>query len=749
MSDVTETLPTAAQYKGGGREALADIPSEQVEATLGEIVEFLKRSIKEQGVAGTVASLVGVDRFKGGWKDLGIDGIRDFFGIPHKEKEDAGDDEGEPTKWDKIKENEGDRKAFQEAQRMSAARPFVQFGIEFWYTREFYSHAGNPPLTTRLMYGALTLANLATDKKDGDTIRSRERDAATHKLLCEMTPEELANVTETYNPIKTDIGATVDEMSDKATFLAMELFRVIRGEMSLGNFLSRLGRDLGMSEIRDNVYRKTEGVVKVAAREFSDALKNGDIKTVLRSGKVSTLLRDIIDVLVTTSGEAMPKPAREIIDVVGTLAVWNSGISNTRAFVGEANVFAAIGEEEYIERQKRIEQAAIEAKEGHERDKTEGYVETLCRVTDRLEQEGLLEYVQIIGGFLPTILATEGAKYDKHSRTIKAPDDPEPDMSRLRIVKKDGKEINRGRRDIDMLVVYNDGPERERQLIDEILARNPEIRDEIAASKKDLDPNDPEYEKKLEGGISLSDVIEIIARSAANGELEVSTFDILNAGELKNAMTLPKDRKAVLSDRYRDKNGVIWRALSPLMARAEMKPEVMETWYVEIRGHRIPVSRPATAIYDYMLRFVSGIKSKDDDKIDAVIENCPEVVKDMKEPEYEELRGMAALQNTAFVNRGGKARKVIQRVGLDAEFLEKSGEKGDAAKLRRLTNGAFMGGWLESPDLRNRRMAREVMQRTRVIAGAFLKAEETVGPVYQKLVESTSVGAALTGRKKS
>jgi hypothetical protein len=200
-------------------------------------------------------------------------------------------------------------------------------------------------------------------------------------------------------------------------------------------------------------------------------------------------------------------------------------------------------------------------------------METFLQALDRRPD---LPPVQIIGGNGAAALLNSDTVIDLESRTISAPSSC--DLPRIRA---DGSV-----RDLDTLVLSTDPGE--------------------------------------------VDAVRVLGDESIGGELKVSTFGLRTMAEL----TAQRDRplrstaRIFLADRYvtttTDAEGSPvfegFKALFPF--QVPITNEILEGFHLVLDGrHPVPTSHPGATILNYLTRSISGLRSKDAAKVEAMTEN--------------------------------------------------------------------------------------------------------------------------------
>lgn len=188
---------------------------------------------------------------------------------------------------------------------------------------------------------------------------------------------------------------------------------------------------------------------------------------------------------------------------------------------------------------------------------------------DDLEEDGLLGRVQFIGGVGSAAMGNEATLILPDESTMVAP----ADLYLPR--RRDDGNV----RDMDVLVLSDD-----RAVID-----------------------------KVEG----------MAKDTVDGKLHVSIFGLRNASYLRKQLRHPvlgwKAVKTFVSDRYLDADGSMTKALFPF--GVPMDREALETYWLQVGGMTVPVASPPAALVNYSSRSISGLRPKDEAKVQKMARN--------------------------------------------------------------------------------------------------------------------------------
>lgn len=116
--------------------------------------------------------------------------------------------------------------------------------------------------------------------------------------------------------------------------------------------------------------------------------------------------------------------------------------------------------------------------------------------------------------------------------------------------------------------------------------------------------------------------VQKVLEQTLGGSLEPSVFGIRSAKQIRRQIANPLDPANLaifLGDRYEspDSDGYV-RALFPFMT--ELSKDSLKPWTL-IRGNIVvPVPNPATSLINYFSRSVSGLRSKDENKVQDMAE---------------------------------------------------------------------------------------------------------------------------------
>lgn len=208
-----------------------------------------------------------------------------------------------------------------------------------------------------------------------------------------------------------------------------------------------------------------------------------------------------------------------------------------------------------------------------------------------LERAGLLENVQFIGGIGSAAMVNNGTLILPDDRTIVAPNDLYLPRER-----DDGNV-----RDMDVLVLSDD---------DDVIAE-----------------------------------VEGMAEETVDGKLHVSIFGLRSISHVRKQLQHPlfgiKALKTFVSDRYIDEDGNIEKVLFPF--GLPMDKEAMETYWLEAGQMQIPVASPPAALMNYSTRSISGLRPKDEAKVQKMAGNIFTKVPDYSDW-IESGPGMSQLQ---------------------------------------------------------------------------------------------------------
>lgn len=247
---------------------------------IGLLIELIQKDISsnEKGVLGTVLYGTGVPMLAGAYDKL--------------REED----------WPRLMESEEATGNWTVAQLLSVLRVVMTPIIDGVRT----ATGPNGVLT------AVDAANLLTDGLDGPFVRKTKRKIGL------IDPETGLFLEE--NPAETEIGKGGDQLSDKYTMMTKELFMVINGDLSMGDFVARFARDYSVTLVRELAIK--EGADAAAARSYK-----GGLAKLLTSGKSSTFFRMFTDwLLQSKAGHELPKRARSAMAHAATgLTVFTGG----------------------------------------------------------------------------------------------------------------------------------------------------------------------------------------------------------------------------------------------------------------------------------------------------------------------------------------------------------------------------------------------------------------------------------------
>lgn len=110
---------------------------------------------------------------------------------------------------------------------------------------------------------------------------------------------------------QTALGGALDPMADKIASAVPEIIMASRGEETWTNVTIKLARDIGISALRSNVLKETEGRVSISAG---------------LSGKANTAFRQGVNVFAMSPlGEKYPK-TRRTLQTISALATVASGV---------------------------------------------------------------------------------------------------------------------------------------------------------------------------------------------------------------------------------------------------------------------------------------------------------------------------------------------------------------------------------------------------------------------------------------
>ena len=205
-------------------------------------------------------------------------------------------------------------------------------------------------------------------------------------------------------------------------------------------------------------------------------------------------------------------------------------------------------------------------------------VDILLPFTEALERQNVID-VQLVGGIGSAALAHEDTVIDVDNKNIIAPSDIIVPQFR-----KDGT-----KRDIDILVLSTD---QDRQT-----------------------------------------VVEEMAKMHIGSELKISVFGLHRITQLQHQIDHPfgwSAMKTSLSDRYMPDNPSApgMKAVFPFCAPIDN--QVLETWNLQIGDSiRAGVPHPGTSFLNYLTRSISGLRPKDEEKVEEmaslVFEKHPEI----------------------------------------------------------------------------------------------------------------------------
>ena len=111
------------------------------------------------------------------------------------------------------------------------------------------------------------------------------------------------------------------------------------------------------------------------------------------------------------------------------------------------------------------------------------------------------------------------------------------------------------------------------------------------------------------------DIINDTANLTIGDGLEISVFGIKSGDILDKQLARPFGHAAIksfLSDRYETNNGLV-KSVFPLLVPIDV--ESLETWKLIVNDTEFNIPNPAMSLINYSNRSISGLRSKDADKI--------------------------------------------------------------------------------------------------------------------------------------
>lgn len=188
---------------------------------------------------------------------------------------------------------------------------------------------------------------------------------------------------------------------------------------------------------------------------------------------------------------------------------------------------------------------------------------------DELDKAGLLEGVQFIGGVGSAALVHEASLILPDEAMVVAPAD----------LYLPSKRDDGNKRDMDILVLSTD-----------------------------------------EGRVKE---IEGMAKDAVDRKLHVSVFGLRQAGYVKKQLRHPvfgwKAFKTFVSDRYVGEDGSMDKVVFPF--GVPMDPESMQSYHLQVGDLVVPIASPPAALMNYSTRSISGLRPKDERKVQQMATN--------------------------------------------------------------------------------------------------------------------------------